>query len=289
MKKFTTDLIDEIIDTYENVKPMRISMILRGKCYICENEDKTPLDIDVTYEITHSENANMHHNRGWIHCKSCKKYIDLYNYYRSPYSVYKITDKYNGMRVKFSRVIPENLRYKYNEKCVGYQDAYLGYKNFQASIFTMFNDREIQPWNGMTRIMYTPHVGSHRRRKMPHCVVYALVHWNRRVDGDYGYKHRSSNNRDCQKLIPLRHLILFNRNIFGYSLEESKIIPGTSPNWKKRLRVEYEYANKASLKWDIFRWCLNKSDIKSPCEVIMKKIFEMWFNERDLCPLSYLF
>ena len=71
MRKFTTDLIDEIIDNYENADSMRISMILRGKCYICNDKKLNPLDIQVTYENSHNVASNLSRRVGWIHCERC--------------------------------------------------------------------------------------------------------------------------------------------------------------------------------------------------------------------------
>ena len=66
-RKFTTDLVDEIMSNYIAATPMRISMIARGKCYICNRRDITPIDICVTYDETCNYNTNLAKRVGWIH------------------------------------------------------------------------------------------------------------------------------------------------------------------------------------------------------------------------------
>jgi len=285
-RKFTIDLVDEIMSNYIAATPMRISMIARGKCYICNRTDITPIDICVTYDETSNYNTNLAKRAGWIHCEECSKYVKLYRYYRSPYSLRENTKKYEGIRVRFLRKLERPFTRRYE---IGLQRAELGSElmdNCPMSMFTMFNTK-MHPWNGLTRMISLPPFGRSNSLNIMNkinsmCFIYAVVNWIPATHGQYGrradYKLSVEQlNKPHCKLIPLCHLIFINRNLFGYSIEESKIIPGGSPNWIKRIGKEYERANRLTKKWDTLALCLERSGIRPP-RVIMDKIFKMWFE-----------
>ena len=281
LRNFTNELIDEIIDTYNNSRPMRITMITRGRCYICNRKDLTPLDIDVTYDMTCNAESNMSRRTGWIHCKNCAVYIRLFQYYNSPYSLNQHTDKYIGTPVKLLRNIstiihPENIGPIRITTRTGVQHAVLGsIVSEPTCMFTMLEGNKFYPWNGRNgncSLRITAPGTVRYREPKPSCVVHAVVNWVSKRTRD-----RHGNYKQLTKWVPLSNLIMMNPEIFGYKLEDSKIIPSMAPNWIEKVRHEYKRANKILEEWRVFIWCLMQMEITIPRE-IERKIFKMWFN-----------
>ena len=288
LRDFTNELIDEIIDTYNNSRPMRIYMITRGRCYICNRKDLTPLDIDVTYDMTCNAESNMSRRTGWIHCKNCAVYIRLFQYYNSPYSLNQHTDKYIGTPVKLLRNISTII---HPESRPGVQHAVLGsgvsavassngsmklYQDEPTCMFTMLESNKLYPWNGRNGncSLHITTLGTVRYREptKPSCVVHAAVSFVSKRTRD-----RHGNYKQLTKWVPLSNLIMMNPDIFGYKLEDSKIIPSMAPNWIEKVRHEYKRANKILEEWRVLIWCLMQTGTTLPRE-IERKIFKMWFN-----------
>ena len=273
LRDFTNELIDEMIDTYNNAGPMRISMITRGRCYICNRKDLTPLDVGVTYDMTCNVESNMSRRTGWIHCKKCAIYIELFQYYNSPYSLNQQTDKYIGTPVKLLRNISTII---HPESRTGVQHAVLGsIVSEPTCMFTMLEGNKFYPWNGRNGncSLHITTSGTVRYREpKPSCVVHAVVNWISKRTRD-----RRGNYKQLTKWVPLSNLIVMNPDIFGYKLEDSKIIPSMAPNWIEKVRQEYKRAYEILKEWRVLIWCFMQKGIYLPQE-IERKIFRMWFN-----------
>ena len=291
MRQFTVNLINEIISNYENADSMRISMIVRGKCYICNDKRLTPLDIHVTYENSYNSASNLSRRVGWIHCKRCTRYVQLHRYYKSPFSLEK---KINGtIPIRFMRKC--RTPHKYGKgTIIGLQNAELGTKLYDDArdyksgepitpspmcTFTIMENNNFVPWTGKT---FTTSFLKYKRDV--DTTIYGVVNWIPARHGKYGHYIRKKyitpeDYLPNSKLIPLPALILFNRNLFGYKPEESKIIPGHSPHWKHHISKDYNRANAVERIWTMLLWCLEKKNIKIPPTPIMMKIFKSWYSD----------
>ena len=263
IREFTENLVDEIITLYENSEPRRISMIIRGKCYICNDKRLTPLDIDVSYE----EYSNNRY--GWIHCSRCSRYINEYLKYKAPYSLDKDVKSFEGRDIKFLRMSSSS---KAINKETFIQRAQLGSGLYRSSMNHMCKSMF------MIKTNKTIYHGISKKNWKKH--IYTTVCWKPILHGNWGKKIVNDENI-YSKSISLCNLILSNRSIFGYKPEDTDIVLGSGKRWYNLLKKEYDISNNINKIWYTFILCSIKKNYYIPT-VINKIIFQYWFDMNNM-------
>ena len=158
MKDFTVQLIDKIIDDWEeNKAPFRLVMISSVRCYVCNKYDNEPNNIYCRYT---DDFDGLYNKKGWSFCSNCKYKVDLAEKYYSINQNYLTYNDSQFLRdIKFSF-----LRVSSNKNLKPYIQKYAKIRRSSGNSLVLLNGRLFVPiswtegFNELQKLIYLSNI-----------------------------------------------------------------------------------------------------------------------------------